>query len=509
MNKKLVLICVVLAALLGYSCKEDSDNAFLKIDNAKLSHTFDALGGMVSIPVNSNNAFEVTPASSWCGIAIAGQSVKITVDKMESENDRTAEIWITSKGCTPVTITVSQKALWVNEDMKAFSLGNEGGEFTLEFTSSSTVQFDLPAWIHEKEGNSWSWGQNRFTFITDAYDEADPVRSGKVLVRVKGSDVSCPISIEQTKFTNEAVLTLYKLWQTDPMNANNERQKLLEKMQEYADLLSPDDFQKYLVASERAALKMEEDYSILACYRYAFNHILDEVKNDRPENGSVSVWMLYNMGIIVKTPSGCFGVDINHRLAKDFAPYLDFLCVTHNHADHTSTELMQAMYSAGKPVVSNFYTASSIYYSKFPASYTIGKFSVRTAITDHDDELRNFISVFRISCGDDSGNFSILHCGDSTFDQNQFGNVEGGNIGLLVLRNGAKVENNIIGQGAGKIMADYAFLSHVIELRHQIGKSPIRFPLMETLKRTAQINCENTQMPFWGEKQIWKNGKLK
>lgn len=81
-------------------------------------------------------------------------------------------------------------------------------------------------------------------------------------------------------------------------------------------------------------------------------------------------------------------------------------------------------------------------------------------------------------------------------------------VSLSILRNGAKVENNIIGAGAGKMTPTYAFLSHIIELRHQIDVSPIRFKVIETLGHTSQITCQNTSMPFWGEKLIWKNGKF-
>jgi hypothetical protein len=30
------------------------------------------------------------------------------------------------------------------------------------------------------------------------------------------------------------------------------------------------------------------------------------------------------MGYVVKTPSGCFAIDISHRWAKELAPYIDF-----------------------------------------------------------------------------------------------------------------------------------------------------------------------------------------
>src|SRR5690606_39346714 len=97
------------------------------------------------------------------------------------------------------------------------------------------------------------------------------------------------------------------------------------------------------------------------------------------------VWMLYNMGFVVKTPSGCFGIDVHHRLAEDLEPYLDFLCITHNHGDHANKKLIQAMQSKGKPVVSNFNQESPLYMSKTATSYTIGNFRSE----EHTSELQS------------------------------------------------------------------------------------------------------------------------
>jgi len=506
MRKKYIFILLWSVLILASACKGD-DQSFLKIDKARLTQSFNVLGGSVSVPVNSNNSFNAVSSGAWCTVNIIGQSIKISVAELRTEESRTAEISLTSKDCAPVNITVTQQALSVKESASSILIGNVNAEFSVEITSSVPLTFELPQWIHEKPGNSWSWGTNVYSFTADSYVGVEMLRKEYLIIKA-GNKNTDSISVEQTRFTNEAILNLYQLWTTSPLSVDTSRRNLLQKMQEYADQLSPATFQEYLISSDQTSIDMEKSNPVLSCYRYAFDHALEGVKNEKVENGTVAVWLFYNMGFVVKTPTGCFGVDINHRWAAKLAPYLDFLCVTHDHADHKSVELMQAMYAAGKPVLSNFFTASNMYYSKSPANYTIGKFSIRTAITDHDTELLNFISVFRIDCGDDSGNFSILHCGDSSFDPKQFTNVQGGTVSLSILRNGSKVENNIIGTGAGKMTPTYAFLSHIIELRHQIGVSPIRFEVIGTLGHTSQINCKNTSMPFWGEKLIWKDGKF-
>ena len=498
--KRFVVYAVLVVCCLGCS-KED---AFLKIDRTKLSWEMDALGGEISVPVNSNYAFTVNSDSGWCSAVIRGQSVRITVSPLEDAGDRTASVLIESDGCSPVTVTVVQKA--VSTDEIEFFADSGTGTFVLPFVSAVPVSFDLPEWMSEADGNVWEWGENSWTFVLEPYAGEEVSRKGEVVLRTDGGSL-CTVTVEQSLYANKAVQNLYRLWQTDPMSPDEERIDLLQTMQDYTDMLPPDEFKAYLDASDDVAEEMEQEYAALSCYSHAYSHVLDGLKYDTVEDGSVAVWLLYNMGFVVKTSSAAFGIDLNHRMAAGFAPYLDFLCVTHNHSDHTATELMQAMANAGKPVLSNFWQGSSSYCSTVPTNYVIGDFRITTAITDHNEELRNFITVFRIECGQDAGGFSFMHCGDSSFDESQFGNVEGGDLDMLVLRHGGSVENNILGTGQGQVSPEYALLSHVVELRHQIGESPIRFPLTDTLDNVENIRCDRTYMPFWGEKLVWKKGE--
>ena len=308
---------------------------------------------------------------------------------------------------------------------------------------------------------------------------------------------------------NDAAQTMTQLWKTSPFSQDAERAALLKTLQGYSEKLPHGPFKEYLAAGEQSAAGMEQGIPILTCYRGAFNRVMDEVARTRVERGGAVVWLLYNMGIVVKTSSGCFGVDINHRLAEKLEPLLDFLCVTHDHGDHKSVELMDAMRARGKPVLSNFYRKDAAHCSKEPANYKIGAFSIRTAIADHNEKLPRFITVFRVDCGDDSGGFSLLHCGDATFDPSQFKPVQGP-VGLLVLRYGDSVENRILdaAPGEGQVRPVCAALSHVIELRHAIHESPRRRTLDYAMGNIARIHCRQTILPFWGEKLIWRNGQF-
>ncbi len=164
---------------------------------------------------------------------------------------------------------------------------------------------------------------------------------------------------EQKKFTDEVMIdaaaTLAQFKKTSPFELDNERRALWDKIQSYSDNLVNTTFRDYLERPEEAASLMEDTIPILYFYREAFDKVLFEVKNSKVENGSTLIWLLYNMGFVVKTPSGCFGIDIDHRLAEQLEPYLDFLCITHNHGDHFNRKLLEAMVKSGKPVISNFY----------------------------------------------------------------------------------------------------------------------------------------------------------
>lgn len=56
----------------------------------------------------------------------------------------------------------------------------------------------------------------------------------------------------------------------------------------------------------------------------------------------------------------------------------------------------------------------------------------------------------------------------------------------------------------GQVSPEYALLSHIVELRHQIGESPIRFTIPDTLDNVDNVRCDRTYLPFWGEKLVWK-----
>lgn len=334
----------------------------------------------------------------------------------------------------------------------------------------------------------------------------------EVLILILITTSSCQQGFYKKNSTSEAVEEAAQIMKqfrkTSPFVLDEERLALWDKLEAYSDSLEHTTFIKYMDSAEEEAVNMEDTIPMIYFYREAFDKVLYEVTNTKVEDGTTLVWLLYNMGFVVKTPSGCFGIDIDHRLAEQLEPYLDFLFITHNHRDHYSPKLLEAMNNNGKPILSNFYEKDQRYLSTTPTSYKIGGFTIHTDMSDHlaNPKLPDFVTVFRIDCGENSGNFSMLHCGDSGFNPAHFKNVQGA-VSMVVLRWGAPRESNILGSGEGQVETNYAVLSHLIELRHKPyphGQASIT----KTLEHLPTVKCENTILPFWGEKLTWKDEKL-
>ena len=145
----------------------------------------------------------------------------------------------------------------------------------------------------------------------------------------------------------QAAASMDSLAFTDPMSPDSLRIRLLDRFQEYSDSLDNMTFEEYLICPEDIADSMDNAEPILHCYRMAFDKVLDGLQHRGIKDGEAAVWLLYNMGIVVKTPSGSFAIDPNHRLSVRLAPYIDFLCITHNHDDHKCIELMEEMKRLG------------------------------------------------------------------------------------------------------------------------------------------------------------------
>ena len=299
---------------------------------------------------------------------------------------------------------------------------------------------------------------------------------------------------------------MQELWETSAADTDlTERKAVFDGLQDYADACSDLTFKSYLEADDRLASSLEDATEILGCYDAAFQRVLDGIRNETPAQGEVHIWMLYNMGYVIKTPSGCFAIDIYHRRGAELATCLDFCASTHVHQDHRCDALADAMTEAGKPVLSNYLSSDSKWTSTVDKDWEIGNFRIHSFITDHNNGSSNVpVTVYQITCGEDTGNFVLLHSGDSNFKAKDFVVTEDIDVYIPRYAPNALTENNVI----GKVFSPgYVLLSHILELSHA-DPSESRWTLEQGLERASLLDCDRTWMPFWGEKLVWKDGNL-
>lgn len=320
----------------------------------------------------------------------------------------------------------------------------------------------------------------------------------------KGED---PTPQPQPKPT-ECYVLLDSLWNnTSPLAYDSKRESLFNSIQPFADACTNTAFKNLLTSdANKYALTVRYD-NILSCYDAAFTRILDALKNGRPATGEVVIWQLYNMGYVIQTPTQTFAIDIYHYRAEELVPYLDFLAITHTHADHKWESLMSKMYDLGKPVYSNFFSPQINYQycSTVNADYSFGDCEIHTFITHHNNSTTNVpVTAFQISCGSLANNFVLLHSGDSNFIASEFDVTKTIDVYIPRYAPNELTENQVIGK---VFKPKYVLLSHILELSHK-DVSDSRWSLQLAVERASKLDCANSIVPFWGEKLVWKNGSL-
>ena len=281
---------------------------------------------------------------------------------------------------------------------------------------------------------------------------------------------------------------------TSCFNADATRKGLMDKIQKYCDECKKSDYETYYkLTSLSEAAKMENN-TILSYYKSALYRIVDEVQKEVVPQGKIAVWHLYNMGYVVKTPSHCFGIDLKHREAAQLVPYIEFLCITHQHSDHYSDEMNSAMKLAGKPVYSNFLDNENKITGKKTITPVEG-IEMVVGLADHSAELPNFCVTYQIDCGADTGNKIIYHIGD-TYNATQLSKTK--DIDLFILHGGINMNFT---QAMNKIAPRYTLISHLNELSHAIDN--YRWPFNKGFDRVSQIEPNVAYIPVWGEKMIF------
>ena len=188
--KRVIFAFFVLFSVLSGCNKESGGDNFLEIDAGSLMLNFGVEAGYQAVTVSANVDFRViSNQTEWCKTVVSNYQVdnlRISVTKNKTFEERHATVTISADGMDDVNITVNQTGV-----MPVFSvvqkniLIGENSEFSLDVNANFPIVFDLPAWISEKEGNSWVSGNKKYYFKASSFSDPSPSREATITVRAE------------------------------------------------------------------------------------------------------------------------------------------------------------------------------------------------------------------------------------------------------------------------------------------------------------------------------------
>ena len=286
---------------------------------------------------------------------------------------------------------------------------------------------------------------------------------------------------------------------TGPLFADGEPVDALDVWQAETDCVTADTYHNYLRDGDTRGLKSLERLEA------SFEKVFREARETVVTGDEPAVWSVYNMGYVVKTRNALFSIDLVHRRAAEFAPFLDFALITHNHADHWRQNFYGAMNSAGKTVVSNFldnYGAADWRksgadwkvnggYIRGVKEFRLKDVQLRTSLIDHNDYLIDFTTAFEIKIGD----FLLYHTGDSGKGTEPKLVTAWGRPDLWLFFPGCGID---VAKAVGKVNPKRVAFGHLWELGHKSGR--LKTPMIRSALAKATTVCADVSVPLWGDR---------
>ena len=282
-----------------------------------------------------------------------------------------------------------------------------------------------------------------------------------------------------------------------PREGSSERESALRLIQNGVLMMRNTVFNPFVADTtmdESKLAELEEKYPILYFYEKALDRIIKEIQESAPGKDEICMWLLYNMGYVIKSSAGTFGLDLNHRRAALLAPFIDFVLTTHNHVDHCDIPLFKELTAQGKKVITNFYPAPGFH--RPPAELDLNGIKIITQENDHNPTLRKFVTSYYITLPEGC---TIFATGDSR-DVTQLNPPGEVDIFIPHPRVGLKVP-----EAVEKFRPKSVLYSHMLELRHTPPTPWYAVPytlLKDEMAQVSGTGC-TALAPCWGEKLVW------
>jgi hypothetical protein len=262
------------------------------------------------------------------------------------------------------------------------------------------------------------------------------------------------------------------------------------------------EWSSYRKLTDEAEVAMLEKSGVPYFLRKSFDKVCKELRTTKVKEGTVAVWLLYNMGYIVKTPTATFGIDLNSRHLDKILDYIDFAMITHPHGDHNTKELREGMAKRNKPLLAAFDVADIDEMRVTDGGeYTFGDVKVRVTLGDHNKKARKFVASYEIDCGPRTNNTVIYHTGD-TSNYTQLNPQKPVDIFIPHIRVGLDIPAAI-----EKFQPKHIFMSHIQELGHRINKW--RWTFDDALRSKEKWSHGHLWIPCWGERVIYNRNDWK
>ena len=292
----------------------------------------------------------------------------------------------------------------------------------------------------------------------------------------------------------KAVKTM--MYKTNGHDLTPARMEAMETTQAMLNRFPHTEWNAFNAEQDPAKVAALEKDGTLYFLRKAFDKVKKEVRTTKVKEGTVAVWLLYNMGYIVKTPTTTFAIDLYSKHADELLDMIDFVMITHAHGDHKTMNVVEGMTKRNKPILAAFdIEGANVMKIEHGKSYDMGDVTIRTTIGDHNKRLLNYVTSYEIDCGDNTNNTVVFHTGDS-HNYTQLNPQKQVDIFMLHMSVGLKIQKAI-----DKIQPHHVFLSHLQELGHKIEKW--RWTFHDALKLKGNLTHDHIWIPCWGEKIVY------
>ena len=303
-----------------------------------------------------------------------------------------------------------------------------------------------------------------------------------------------PLDEPSHKELRKAVKTI--MYKTNGHDITPLRMEVMETTQAVLNRFTHTEWKAYLKETDAKRVAELEKSGTLYFLNKAFDKVKKEVRTTKVKEGTVAVWLLYNMGYIVKTPTTIFAIDLYSKHADELLDMVDFVMITHAHGDHKTKNVVEGMTKRNKPILAAFdIEGANVMKIEDGKTYDMGDVKVRTTIGDHNKRLLIYVTSYEIDCGANTNNTVIFHTGDSN-NYKQLNPQKQVDIFIPHMSVGLKIQKAI-----DKFQPHHVFLSHLQELGHKIDKW--RWTFHDALKLKGKLTHDHVWIPCWGEKVVY------